>query len=239
MCLADLHGEKLTYKHLGAITGQSASTMFDWSTGAELRQVESMLRLLERLPRRRRLGLIERSCRQFPTIWHHRISWRDRQTAYCEALLGIESGTTLIQGDEGGCDFLISALGHSASRLNPSRPAVSGIDARAAERFVPVGGVQYMGATISQPRLREQCRLAWPIVEKADAQLILLNGIWEALPELHQDIVSLSKCRHVVVADSFSVSKEQFPKTFESPTHLVSVKQDKEKRIGITVEEVV
>lgn len=239
VCLSDLHGEKLTYEQLGEITGQSASTMFDWATGAGLRQVESMLRLLERLPRSRRIGLIERFCRQFPTIYHRFLSWQERQTANCEALLRIGKAITLVQGDEGGRDFLINALGNSASRIDPPRPTVSGIDARAAERFVPVDGVKYMGATMSLARLREQCRLAWPAIRKTDAQLILLNGIWIALPELHEEILTLAKRRHVVVADSVTFSNAQFPKTFESPAHLLSVKQDPEHRISMSFEEIV
>lgn len=233
VALAELQGQRLTYTAIAKIAGLSTSTVFDWAAGAQIRQVEALFRLLERLPRSKRTELLDRVCRPLPTIYHQRIGWRPRQISHCEQLLRAETGLTLIQGDENSRDFLVTALAHSATRLDLPRQQVYGIDVRLSDRFVPVDGITYVGGSLDPERVREKARSAWQAIHTVEKGIIFLNGVWHALNNVQKEILEITTRCHVVVGDVFAASKPESHDWMPRTTRFISVNQKRDRQITL------
>ena len=235
--LAAQHGRLLTYDELGRIADQSTSTIFDWSLGANLRQVEAYIRLLEQLPECKRREVIDSVCRLMPTIYHDRLAWRERQISSCQQLLQLERGLTFVEGDENARDFVVTALGHSMARLDRHRLPVFGIDVRLPDRFVPVGGVKYLGGTLQPGKLKGLVSSAWTAVRECKTGLILLNGLWSHLRERQSEIQELATHCHVVIADELTAGEANAFSPTTQRSNVIVVAEQKDLRITVNFAE--
>jgi hypothetical protein len=231
--LADMHGRLLTYDELGEIAGQSTSTIFDWTLGANLRQLEAYIRLLERLPESKRKQVIDGVCRLMPTIYHERIAWQERQVSNCQQLLRMERGLSLVLGDENARDFFITALGHSMARIDQHRLPVCGIDARLADRFVPVDGIRSLGGTLQPEKLSGLALSAWSAIRGFRKGLVLINGVWPNLRDKHNEIREMATHCHVVIADQINAAEMRANTSPSNLSHLIIVAEQKD-RINIS-----
>jgi hypothetical protein len=234
--LSELRGRRLYYEEIGDIAGQCASTILDWANGANLRQIESFIRIFERLPRVKRAEILERICRQMPSIHAEAISWSGRNVTNCEDLLRKERGCSVIQGEQNARDYLFTALAHSGSQIKSPISSVCGLDSRSADHFVPADGINYLRASLDMAKLRELAQLAWPAILKSKAPLVMLNGIWAALPELHGEIFEMATSRHVFIAENLGLTEARLAEQLPIPGHVLSVKRDADRRISINVQ---
>jgi hypothetical protein len=199
--LSEVHGRKLEYQEIACLMGRSTSTAFGWLAGANMQQVESAIRLLEQLPGPMRQRILNQLYRCLPTLEDDRLAWSETQVSGLHQLLRQTSALTFLQGDESASGFVISALGHSCWRAGLNSKPVRGLDVRSPERLVAVPGVLYLNQPSTSEQLRDLARKGWAAIRQAKNHLILLNGIWHAMPELQPEVLRLSKQCHVVVAD--------------------------------------
>lgn len=194
-------GRKLTGQELATISGQSLSTMFDWINGSNLRQVEAIIRLLEQLPEAARAELINKVCRALPTFADPRLAWKESQVLQLEQLLQQKAGLTILEGTEDLRNFMITTLGHTSSRLAPEHQEVAGIDVRLPSRFVPIKGVVYLNQPAQLSLVVSQVEQVLDHILQLKNRLVVLNGIWNAFPQLQDKITTSSTQRHVIISD--------------------------------------
>ena len=173
-------------------------------------------------------------CRCLPSLEDERLAWSESQVATLQQVLSQKSGFTILQGPENATGFLLTALGHSCCRLSRKPRAVLGLDIRRPDRFVPVPGLVYLDQPSSPERLRQLAQKSWAAVRQARGRLLLLNGIWHALPELRVEIQRFSKVCHVVVADhALTIVPGVIQAEGEGPKLVIAVKENTNKRIQI------
>lgn len=234
--LAEIFGRRMTLHQLAAMTSQSVSTIFEWRTGARLRQLETLLSLLERLPPAKQAEIITRSCRTLPTIWHDWLAWRDTQVSALEAILRKETGLTVIEGQENAVGFVAAALGHSSAMLAGQGLPVRGIDVRAPDRFVPVDGIVYLNQPFQSEAIRESIVGAWPSIRKVEGHLVIVTGCLEHMRNLQPDLIKLAEVSHLVISEASHQSIAKMSKLMQLGSHIVTASQETDNRIKVTVE---
>jgi hypothetical protein len=179
-------GKSPTYREMAEWTGIPEGTLRDWFNDSGQPTAECLLRLLERMPEGVRLRILDEFTRQWPTLEHSRLAGDRTLISRLKTILGQPKGFTYIQGDnDERRTFLIAALGHSFLNLTQPPRRVLGLDVHAADWFVPVPGVDYLGNIFEPDRLRREAQRAWPQIRHGENSLVLLNGVWGALLEFH------------------------------------------------------
>jgi len=200
--LERLVGRRIPYDELGRYAGQAASTVFDKLQKADHPQIEALLGWLERLPEESRTRLVDAACRCMPTLDHPRLMHDPVQVSRLKGLLRQKCGLTLIKGGNDGIStFLITALGHTASVLEPTHGLVYGLDRFLPDWHVPVDGVAYLNSPIVAPGLREWALQVWRGVEAVKRPILMLNGVLSVLPELLRAASLLAQSQNVFIAD--------------------------------------
>lgn len=119
-------------------------------------------------------------------------------------LLRQSSGLTWIEGDAAHArSFLLHALGHDYPRADAARRPATGLSGHSPHVYVPVEGLFYLRPGMPTGEFQRHVRELWPRLRDTDTALVLLDGVWSRMPELHPEIISLARSRHVVVADEF------------------------------------
>ncbi|MCL5096141.1 MAG: hypothetical protein M1608_01130 [Candidatus Omnitrophica bacterium] len=148
-----------------------------------------MLGWLERLPEPTRNHLINSACRCYPTLSSPRLDHDPAQVSRLKTLLHQANGFTVVQGaNEGLRTYLVTALGHTCSMLEPERQRVCGIDAHKPDWFVPVDDVIYFHNCLDSKGIRECVNRIWPVISGMKSRLTILNGVWSAVRELDAKI---------------------------------------------------
>jgi hypothetical protein len=229
-----LPGASLTQKQFAGLSGMPKSTANDWYHSELAPQIRYFLCALERLPEVSRTTLLREFCRECPRLEHPRLGQAPEVIALLKTVLAQPAGLTLIQGDSDALrTFLITAIGHSAGRVMPGK-RIGGVDLHRPDRFVPVHGVLYMGRGCDST---DRAAVALSIsqqIEECSAQLLLLNGVWSALPEVQALILRLAGHRNVILADHFP--SLGFAQHRRRNTNLVSVSSDDKCHISVRVE---
>lgn len=235
--LEALQGREIPYEELAAYAGQARSSVFDKLQRTEQPQVEALFRWIERLPESVRIRLINSACRCYPTLDSPRLIHDPAQVSYLKTLLRQANGLTVVQGgNEGLRTFLVTALGHTCTMLEPERRRVCGIDAHEPDWFVPVEDVMYLHNMLDPVRLRESVRKAWPIIAEMRSRLTILNGVWLAVRELGEEMNQLALRRHLLMADETRFRPEDLIQRRITPVHLLTVLEERENRIRMTVQ---
>ncbi len=229
-----LPGACLTQKQFAGLLGMPKSTANDWYHSELAPQIRYFLCALERLPEVSRTTLLRELCRECPRLDHPRLGQAPEVIALLKTVLAQRAGLTLIQGDSDALrTFLITAIGHSAGRVIPGK-RVGGVDLHRPDRFVPLHGVLYLGrgwdSTNSPAVTRSVCQQ----IEGCPAQLLLLNGVWSALPEAQALVLRLAGQRNVILADHFP--SLGFAQHRRRNTNLVSVCSGQKGHISVRVE---
>ncbi len=83
------------------------------------------------------------------------------------------------------------------------------------------------GIVLRQNHLREETleaiRELWPGISSSKAPIVLLNGVWSAVPELQADIMHLAAKKHVIVADEMVPLTSESMAGFVQPRHWIEV----------------
>lgn len=111
------------------------------------------------------------------------------------------AGVTFIAGpSDTARTFLVTAMGNSTG----GEVRACGLDAHRPDTFVPVSGVFYLRRSCSATELQGLLHGVWPLFVNAEAQILILNGIWGLVPEIRIKIAELAKRHNVLIADEFA-----------------------------------
>lgn len=201
--LARERGYRMTLQRLGIILGKSTSTAGYWFNVFESPQVAAIFTLLERLSEEGRQRFMRSICRTLPTVLHSGLSHSPKLVADLLETLTRQRGITVfLGGNETSRSYLITALGHTFPQMNPHWHAAAGIDLYPCEHFVPVESLFLIRRETNRDRLRAAIQTAWSEIEKSSSPVVLLHGMWSNAPELHEDILRLSRTRHIIIAEA-------------------------------------
>ena len=103
------------------------------------------------------------------------------------------------------------------------------------DRFAPIETMLYFSGSVASAETGKAVRGIWPQILNSKHPLILLNGIWSALPDLRHDILSLASRRHVIVAEQ-QVAVPKSALETEHPQHTLFISTPRENSNWITVQ---
>ena len=218
-----IRGElKLTHESMGVLAGVGPTTVYNWSEGSAVDQVQALFRLLARLPRDARHRIVDKACPCMPSLVHPYIA-RDRLlTSFLQGLLRNERGVTLVVGEsDDQRTFLATAIAHSFAAKRPNEIDVSGYDVHDATWCVPIDGVTYLNVwkrTNGSEAMLRNCRIQ-------PAGLIFLNGLYSRVSEIRTKVQKLSATCHVLLSERVLPVRELAH--FHGPKHIVTVSLDR------------
>jgi hypothetical protein len=190
----------VSYELMSKIIGRARSTTYFWLDLYEHRNLLAFFSLLEWLPPEKRHALIDRHCREFPSLKHPRLARSPSTLLKLQRVLAWDPGLTfLIGGTDVSRTFILTALGHSFGRLRGQK--VTGVDPHRPDNFVPVPSVFYLNRATGMTAVRKSILNIFPKILTSDARLLLVNGCWCSMPELQGDLIRISARKHVIVAD--------------------------------------
>ena len=237
--LEALQGREIPYEDLASYAGQASSSVFDKLQRAQQPQIEALLGWMERLPEPTRNHLINSACRCYPTLDSPRLKHDPAQVSHLKSLLHQANGFTVVQGGNDGLrTFLVTALGHTCSILEPERRRVCGIDAHEPDWFVPVEDVVYLHNLLDLGRLRECFNKAWPAIVEMKSRLTILSGVWSVAQGLEAEIYQLALRRHLMVADEVRFKPDELARRTVVPIHILTVTEERESRVRVGVQRV-
>jgi len=215
------------FPRLARILGERTNLTHYWFRVMPHHHVIGFLNLLEHLPEPKRTQLLNQYCRELPSLDHPRLAHDAVAVSNLETLLRRQTGISWIQG---GTDyhrtFLMTALGHSFPQAWGDPASVAGIDVHEPRKWVPVEELIYLKEPLPIEKAKKEIIQIWPAVRSSDALLILLNGMWALMPELHQEILDLARKHHVVV--TVPKAPEDLPAGSRVTTHVITVSQTRE-----------
>ena len=184
------------------MVGVAKSTIHDWFHGKLAGPLQNFLCVFERLTETDRILILRELCRQCPRLEHSRLAHDAEAITRLKTCLNQPAGLTFVVGPREPRTFLVTALGHSITRVKPTM-RVCGLDIHHPGSFVPVAGVYYCQRP---PNLDLAQHLAAHImaeVEGSKAELVIFNGIWSGISHFFKAIQRLAATRHLIVADDF------------------------------------
>jgi hypothetical protein len=218
-------GYLLKRQDLARLMGQLPTTTSYWFSGGSQPHLISLFCLLEQLSPEERIRAINKLCRELPSLDDPRLRHDQTTVSALKKLMEQEKGLTFING--GGTPdqrtYLLSALGHYFCRVDTTHRTPVGLDAHEPTWFVPIETVSYLRNNHRPEATLEVIRTIWPSILSSKAPVVLLNGIWSAACELHQDIVALASRKHVIVADEKVPSATESLPADEQPRHWIGV----------------
>jgi hypothetical protein len=196
-----IENRKLDQKTVAQYCGLSDTTFSNWTAGAtDLSQIEALLRLLERLPDTAQLDFLTSFLRRCPTLNSHELAHDPIAVRELDSLLDQRRGLTFIQAERDFLrSFVLTAIGHAASRIGSAVRPIAGLDQHQEDAFVPIPGVTYLGRLSDTAERQRQVRGLWPLTQSGS--LVLINGLWLEFPNLQQQLIAAAETRHIVIAD--------------------------------------
>jgi len=120
--------------------------------------------------------------------------------------------------------FLVTALGHSITRVKPTR-RVCGLDIHRPDSFVPVAGVFYCQRPPNLELARHLSVRIIAEVEISKAELVIFNGIWSGISQFLKAIQRLATTRHLIVADNLDPCFDEIARVGPNPVQVMAVSQ--------------
>jgi hypothetical protein len=229
-------GKEPTLDRLAEILGPSTSKIHYWFKVYRNPHVIAFLSLVERLPERKRIELINECCRELPSMDSPRLAHDPAAIGRLENLLRLTNSITLVRGGtEFQRTFLISALANRLPRIAGPRCTVDGIDVHSPSKWVPVVGVVYLRDPLPIARVQELAIRTWPQIRSSNSRLVLFNSIWSTGPSLQDEILKLAKGRHVILADAKCPEARELAERYGVPVHVVTVSTSGEDKNWIRV----
>jgi hypothetical protein len=204
--------------------GVAKSTIHDWFHGKLAGSLQNFLCVFERLTETERILILREICRPCPRLEHPRLAHDAEALSRLKASLNQPAGLTFVVGAPEPRTFLVTALGHSITRVKPTS-RVCGLDIHRPDSFVPVAGVFYCQRP---PNLELAQHLAAHImaeVEVSKAELVIFNGIWSGISQFLKAIQRLAATRHLIVADEFDPAFDGLARVGPIPAQVMAVSQ--------------
>jgi hypothetical protein len=196
------HGRSglIPYQELGQMIGKSKSTTHHWFAIFHQPQVLTFMCLLERLDAKERGEYIEKHCRIFPSLKHHRLNGNPSLARKLRKVLGRKTGLTCIVGGTAiDRSFVIAALGHEACAGNGSPPA--GFSMCRPDEFVPVESVIYIEPFVAPSVLRNIIEESWPRMVTSTAGMLILDRVWAGVKRRQEQLLHISLTKHCIIAE--------------------------------------
>jgi hypothetical protein len=217
-------GEEINFKRLGQLTGRTKSTAHHWFAVSSQPQILALMALLERLSVTQRQEFIETHCRLIPSLEHPILAHAPAKTGEMLELLRQKNGLTVIcGGTESNRMFLVTALGHAYRHGGGQLRSAAGIDLHSPIKIVPVESLNYINPALNPKQVRELASSIWPKIVTGSSRLVILNGIWGAVPELREAIIRCSARNHVLLAEAGLPDIAYLKSSVASPFHVVTV----------------
>jgi hypothetical protein len=233
--MAEAFGAEQTFRWLGKLTGQPPSTTQNWFQSFEHPHLIFFLCLLEQLPEKKRFELISEFCRELPLLNQPRLAHDPLAVGALGRLVGESKGVTIIRG---GTDFqrtyVLTALGHAFERSKGGE--IAGMDLHDPVTFVPVQGLVYLNQALAPAKLQEVLNRVWPAIRDSQVGLLLLNGVWSAVPHLRRQIIEEAATRHVILADTNPPAPVELRRSVYDRATMVTVSHAKENPSWIRVQ---
>jgi len=222
-------GRPIGAAELSQLTGRPEGTMENWLEGEPMQQVESIFRLLERLPLRQQHEWWQAGSRLHPSLCHPRLAHDPLVVRQLQALIAQPHGLTVIHGDTAfHRAFLLMALGNSAWLEGPR--VVTGIDRHGLADWATPPEVRCL-----PPQLEQHFHRAWSEFRPPAGSLVLLGGLGLALtgPKLPD----WAKTTHVMVTDPFPKQPRELVQAIPGPQHWLTVSGVREQPewLGVTI----
>lgn len=215
-----LSGGEIEQKRFGELLGLPKSTVNDWMHGRLVEQIERFVCALERLDDTARLRFLRQICRPCPRLSD---GWFSHDQAVVTGLTATARqlcGLTFVSGPVDMLrTYVVTAIGNSAAGMIRA----CGFDVHNPKTFVPIPGVFYLENPCSQEDLRKIVHAVWTNCNDCDSPLVVLNGVWNAAPELQSEIISAAKHKHVLVTDDFGGGRPQLTRKAPKPSTLIYV----------------
>lgn len=224
--------ETLGFDRLAQIIGQPKSTTHHWFAVSDHPHVIALMCLLERLSPAGRQSFVESHVRVFPSLEHASLAHSPAKIGKLFELLRQERGLTIITaGTDSARTYLVTALGHAYHRVGARFQNALGIDFHRPANFVPVESLNYVE---SNPRRTNRAVLnLWPKIQTSSGRLVILNGVWTALPEIRSEILRCANHNHVILADAGVPSLNYLRSEIGTPINVVTLSQSKRISGGI------
>ena len=226
----------MTYRRLAKLMGKSKSAVHRWFEFSAHPQVIALFCMLERLSPTGRHAFLAAHCRVNPTLAHPRLAHAPANISKIMELLRQPAALTLVSGGtESARTFLATAIGaaHWGSTVNS--PSIAGIDLHRPANFVPVPGLLYVDGTQEPKRVRQLVAERLPRILTSAASLVILNSVWNWVPELRRDILACAGHKHIVLVEAGTPDLAMVKKSVRSPVHVVTLSTSKLVRDGIRI----
>jgi hypothetical protein len=217
-------GQHLEQKQFGYLLGVSKSTIHDWFHGDLAAPIQNFLCAFERLTETDRILLLREFCRQCPRLEHPRLAHDAQTLNRLKASLDQRAGLTIVVGPSEPRTFLVTAMGHAITQVEPTR-RVCGLDVHRPDTFVPVAGVCYCQHPPNLEQTRQLVARIMEDVEGSKAKLVIFNGIWSGMSQFSKAIQRLAATRHLIVADNFDPALEESMRVGPNPVLVMAVSQ--------------
>lgn len=228
-------GQHLEQKQFGCLLGVSRSTIHDWFHGELAGPIQNFLCAFERLSEADRILVLREFCRQCPRLEHPRLAHDTRTLQLLRASLHQKVGLTIVIGPSEPRTFLVTAMGHSITRVEATG-RVCGLDIHRPDSFVPVAGVNYCQNPPDSEQARPLAALALEDVESSTAELVIFNGIGIAISQFPTVIRRLATTRHLIVADDCGLASDEILRICPHPLAVLVVSKIQGKQSLIHVD---
>lgn len=215
-------GQQLEQRQFGYLLGVSKSTIHDWFHGTLAAPIQNLLCAFERLSETDRILLLREFCRQCPRLEHPRLAHDVESLNRLRFCLEQRAGLTIVDGPTEPRTFLVTAMGHSFSKVDPRRRAC-GLDVHRPETFVPVAGVYYCQHPPNPAQARKILVEIMDGFKDSKAEVVIFNGVWSGIVEFPTILRRLTTSQHVIVADCFGHDFSGISRLGLKPVHVLSV----------------
>ena len=195
-------GQAMTQKAFGAILGIPKSTIHDWFEGPLPEPLRAFFCGLERLGWPEWVYLVRGFLRNCPRLNDSRLAHNAGFEKALRQDLSKPTGLIIIRGTpQSAGKFLFAAVGNAVRRIKP-KARVCGIDVQAPVAYCAVPGLFYIRQPTDRERTRSIVCELWRLLRETDADVLLLDEVVKAAPELWPQVVKISKERLVIISDN-------------------------------------
>jgi hypothetical protein len=227
----------ISFDRLAKMLGKSKSTTYQWFELSPDPHVLGFLTLLERLTPSQRQFFIEAHCRVNPSLEDRSVTIEFGTTGNLQELLHQKAGLTIVKGGEQTSrTFVLTALGHAATRNDGKKYRSSGIDLHRPTRFVPVESWIYIAEDISPDLARERVRNILPRILTSASPRLFFNDVWSVVPGVRDDLIRSAQSKHVFIADKAAPDMAYLKRVVSTPIRVLTLSApiSKPERILIT-----
>jgi len=232
-------GKIPSYAELEKWTGVPEGTVKDWFANNGRPTADFLLQLLERIPERLRLELLTQACRTCPVLDHPRFKCDQTIISQLKTISSQSRGISFIVGGNGESrTFLLTAMANAFLGMASRPRKVDGIDVHEPDWFVPLPGVRYLRNLFEPVSLRNTVRADWQEVRAGEARLVVLNGVWSAVPNIQNDVLELAERAAIIVADSIVSTPLSSKRIKARPINIITISSsvDNAKEIMLRIE---